>query len=165
MDDHRGRRQQSVLLFAAVIEGGELMRFGERRFHSEGRGEKFELSVSERFANALDCRANTHSLLRPSPTPESCPDRGEIKQNRSLIGRERRFPQFWQKIRRNGEIMRARTFARHDIQQTKDVCAAVSLPSPPLHCSNINGRVKRLFHDLRQMFTLFVRPPHSASAH
>ena len=44
---------QSVLLFAAVIESGELMRFGEgRRFHSEG---KFELSVSERMANALDC--------------------------------------------------------------------------------------------------------------
>ena len=33
------------------------------------------------------------------------------------------------------------------------MCAPESLP---LHCSNINGRVKRLFHDLRQMFTLFV---------
>ena len=104
---------------------------GRRRFHSEGRGEKFELSVSERFANALDCRANTHSLLRPSPTPESCPDRGEIKQNRSLIGRERRFPQFWQKIRRNGEIMRARLHATTFNRQR--MCAPQSLslsPSP-----------------------------------
>lgn len=45
------------------------------------------------------------------------------------------------------------------------MCALESLSRLPLHCSNINGRVKRLFHDLRQMFTLFVRKTGSLRVH
>ena len=100
---------------------------GRRRFHSEGRGEKFELSVSERFANALDCRANTPQLRfapTPTPAPRTVPDRGEIKQNRSLIERPTLPTVLAKKSREKREIMRARL---HDSGRTDKGCVRPSL--------------------------------------